>query len=378
MRSGSLCCECGTPPHTHKPTHIGTHMKSKKLSAKIKALLASNNNVPPATREEALAFFGQILGTDTVGWETTYFYSVKSYVAVPRSDKQKNAHVRRAVSKMLFAFLTICGLTKDAAAGITEQTTYKQRYTPYTTPVVLTAMQRARARKLTPKGRGYRTAIGIEIEGQSPHDREDLAAALPLFTKVVYDGSIEVRGSGTAAEVIALLNRDEMEPRLHRLCTKLGQMGFSTNKSCGLHIHIDCRHLSFEQVCVRAKIIDKWIKALVELVPVSRRDNRYCKIGFSSHDRYRAVNVTSYSKHQTLEIRIHSSTSNYQKALAWIRLCELLFGLRKAPKAATGCLSVLDQLPLAEYERSYWRARHAQLNPSQYMGAVVSPTGGEE
>ena len=279
---------------------------------------------------------------------------------------------------MIFAFLTINGVTKSGAAAITEQTIYKQRYSPYTAPAALTAIQRARARKLTPKGRGYRTAIGIEIEGQSPHSREDLAAALPLFTKVVYDGSIEVRGSGTAAEVVALLNRDEMEPRLHRLCARLGQMGFSTNKSCGLHVHIDCRHLSFEQVCVRAKIMDKWIKALVELVPVSRRENRYCQLGFSRTDRYRAVNVTSYSKHQTLEVRIHSSTVNYQKALAWIRLCELLFGLRKAPKASTGCLSTLDQLPLAEYERSYWRSRHAQLNPAQYMGAVVSSTGGEE
>jgi len=355
-------------------------MKSiKKLKAKIAAAMAARSNILPTTSREAREFFGILFEQDLSSWPSFYDGYLRCYLVTPSMEMNENRKARAVAVRVLFAFFRFNGYTTEECRRMVAGHLYRPTYyPPYVAPAPVPFAVRARARKLTPKGRGYRTAIGIEIEGHSPHSRDDLAAALPLFTKVVYDGSIEVRGSGTAAEVVALLNRDEMEPRLHRLCAKLNQMGFNTNKSCGLHVHIDCRHLSFEQVCVRAKIIDKWIKALVELVPVSRRDNRYCKIGFSSHDRYRAVNVTSYSKHQTLEIRIHSSTSNYQKALAWIRLCELLFGLRKAPKAATGCLSTLDQLPLAEYERSYWRARHAQLNPAQYMGAVVSPTGGEE
>jgi len=352
-------------------------MKTSKLSEKIKNLLAANRNAPPNNTTEARVFFSELMGVNLADMEGSYSYSVSCYIAVPRNYIQRKPAVRRVTSKVLFWFFKARGLDDPEAVRATKEYIHKQFLGFFTTDTS-TLLQRARARKLTPAARNYRTGVGIEIEGHSYMSREDLADRLPLFSKVVYDGSIQTRGSQTSAEVVALLNRDEMEPRLHRLCDRLNRLGFGTNKSCGLHVHIDCRHLSFEQVCERAKVMNKWITALVELVPLSRRENRYCRLGFSRTDRYRAVNVTSYQKHSTLEVRIHSASSSYQKILAWVRLCELLFSLKKAPRASTGCLSALDQLPLAEYERSYWRARHSQLNPAQYMGAVVSSTGGEE
>jgi hypothetical protein len=116
-----------------------------------------------------------------------------------------------------------------------------------------------------------------------------------------------------------------------------------------------------------AKRTDKWMKALQELVPVSRRDQHYCKFGISAsrNDRYRAVNFAAYFKYKTLEIRLHSATFDYAKILSWIRLCELILAIRYNPKEAD-CLGTLGQLPLMDYEASYWKARHRAINPSQY------------
>ncbi|NDG65212.1 MAG: hypothetical protein EBY29_17390, partial [Planctomycetes bacterium] len=284
---------------------------------------------------------------------------------------------RRAISRVVYAIFVLAKVNDPAGycrrwIGCNQL----RRTDDATSPPIA---ERARARKLTPKARGYRSAIGIEIEGFAPMNRNELVTCLPIYANAVHDGSIRAPHDMSPAEVICLLNRDEMEPRLFRLCAALGKVGFATNKSCGLHVHLDARHLSLDEVCNRAKTINKWLAAMRELVPLSRRDNSYCAFGFSRSERYRAVNVCSHSKHGTLEIRLHSSTANYQKILAWIRLVELLFSIGKPPKFGLGCMATLETLPLAEYERAYWRARHVQLNPAQYAGnAIVTGNGGEE
>jgi hypothetical protein len=125
-------------------------------------------------------------------------------------------------------------------------------------------------------------------------------------------------------------------------------------------------------VLERAKVVDKWLFALRELVPTSRRDgNTYCKFGVTKSDRYRAVNIRSFETHKTLEVRLHSGTVDYTKVLAWVRLCELLLALRRKPKDAD-CLGTLAQLPLAEHDVAYWRERHRLLNPSLYRATSAS------
>jgi hypothetical protein len=64
------------------------------------------------------------------------------------------------------------------------------------------------------------------------------------------------------------------------------------------------------------------------LVPKSRRNNRYCRIGVSGRrdgaDRYYAVNATALNKYQTIEIRLHSGTVDYGKISRWTELCYLI------------------------------------------------------
>jgi hypothetical protein len=228
-------------------------------------------------------------------------------------------------------------------------------------------IRRARGRNLTPEVFKYDRAIGVEFETFGPDDDRAISAALPIWAQRKSDGSIRPRSAGQAGhEIVALLVRREMEPRLFRLCQKMKDLGLEVNSSCGFHVHLDQRGETLATVKKRAAIIDKWLSALRELVPASRRENSYCLFGISLASRYHAVNLTSFSKYRTLEVRLHSGTCDYTKALAWIRLIEMLAALPKGPRAASGCIATLEQLPLAAHDLAYWRARHAQLNPHLY------------
>lgn len=240
----------------------------------------------------------------------------------------------------------------------------------------ITIVQKMRRCHFVPQSFRYEKAIGIEMEGFSVNDQETLANSLPHWVRVVGDGSIRPNTSAeNPAEVKAVFPRSMLEPRLYRLATKLKALGMKCNKSCGLHVHFDMRGRSSSDVLKIAKRVDKWLQALQELVPASRRDQNYCKFGISpsGDDRYRAVNFCAFSKYQTLEVRLHSATFDYAKILSWIRLCELLIALRSNPKDAD-CLGTLGQLPLMDYELSYWKARHRALNPTQYTNTEGSTT----
>lgn len=242
----------------------------------------------------------------------------------------------------------------------------KRNCRPTKSPVEkLTLLQRLKRLALDPASFRYSRAVGVEIEGFNTLDREQMEDALPFWARAVSDGSIRPVSGTHPHEVRALLPRDAMEPRLFSLCRKLSAVNFRVNASCGLHVHFDMRGRSGEEVKAKARIAESWLHALQELLPASRRGNEYCKWGISTTDRYRAVNLRAFQSHNTLEIRCHSGTIDYTKILAWIRLCELVLALRRRPKSGS-CVGVLEQLPLAEHDRSYWLARHRALNPQQY------------
>ena len=231
-----------------------------------------------------------------------------------------------------------------------------------------TFMHRIKNSSLTPETFKYERAVGIEIECLRPYGRE---VALPLWSRSSGDGSIRTTPNTDAVEYKLLIKRSELEMRLHKFCSLISD--HRVNTSCGLHVHLDCRGRTAEDVRAIAKRMTAWLIALKEFVPESRRNNTdYCALSFSETNRYRAVNFVAFSKYKTLEVRLHSGTVDYTKIIAWVRLCELLFILPTKPKGNAQGIAALAQLPLPEYERSYWLKRHAQLNPRQYTSTTPS------
>lgn len=227
-------------------------------------------------------------------------------------------------------------------------------------------IERIKNQPLIPQTFRYDRAIGIELECCRPNGRE---VALPLWSRESGDGSIRSFPNTQPVEYKILLKRSELELRLHRFCGLISD--HRVNTSCGLHVHLDCRGRIEADVRVIAKRMTAWLIALKEFVPESRRNNNdYAALSFSETNRYRAVNFTAFRKYKTLEIRLHSGTVDYTKIIAWVRLVELLFVLNTKPKAGAQGVAALSQLPLTEYERSYWLKRHAQLNPAQYSSTT--------
>jgi hypothetical protein len=238
-------------------------------------------------------------------------------------------------------------------------------------------MQKIKSAELTPKALHYQRAVGIEIEGYTP-SRNKLSDKLPYFSRTASDSSINPPYGNEDCEVRMLLNRGAMEPRLSKILSILNSNTFGHNRSCGLHVHMEASHLSMVDRAKKQMKMIKWLRLLKKFVPESRRDNTYCKLDGDArslkNSRYAAVNIQTGPKN-TIEVRLHSSTTNQTKIMMWVRLCELLFVL-EAPKASVGAdLAALEGLPLCEWDKSYWRQRFADLNPATINHASTTEEG---
>lgn len=159
--------------------------------------------------------------------------------------------------------------------------------------------------------------------------------------KIVGDSSI--RGTQAFELVSPILQGEEGLAELMKVCKVLRQCGAKVNRTCGTHVHINARNFTIEQwkriyinYARLEKVIDK-------MMPTSRRGNtnQYCK-GFTSitnyesrintastldgiaggvfnGSRYWKVNPQSYSRHNTVEFRQHSGTTDFIKLATWIR-----------------------------------------------------------
>ncbi len=162
--------------------------------------------------------------------------------------------------------------------------------------------------------------------------------------KVVTDASV-VNG----CEVVSPPMRGEAGlAELKKVCTVIREAGGSVNPSCGMHVHVDMDGLTGEQI---AQFIEAYAgrQATIDrMVAPSRRSTgtnaRWCRplaggelsavtAGFRANrtavyvDRYRTVNVMSFPRYGTVEIRQHQGTVSGRKAGAWVRM---LLGLVEA------------------------------------------------
>lgn len=245
-------------------------------------------------------------------------------------------------------------------------------------------------------------ALGIEIECILPLGNDKDVVRSEIMERriknvnIKTDGSIQDFDSDEyyGLEFTIIVDRNDMS-NLKQLCELLDDLEAYVNKTCGLHVHLDCRDIynSNSQIMDRSRRAEANKKAanhranrlvwalpiLTKMLPKSRLDNdRYCRYGKSKRsNRYYMVNTVSLNAHQTIEIRAHSGTTSYEKISQWAKLLYAISrveakALRKLPSIsdATSLITALEVLSkrtnLDVDVKDYMLRRIKQFNPQLF------------
>lgn len=172
----------------------------------------------------------------------------------------------------------------------------------------------------------HKNYIGIELEfNQLPaitqnHIAEGLKnAGLAKYINVTTDASC-------GWEVRVLLPEDDFIEPLTKIMKIIKEMGHTVDNRCGTHVHFDMRNrdvkLVYENLFKSQRFLRKFISKS------RKNNNRYCQMNkaetfdkqLSLGDRYYSLNVQSYRRHKTLEVRMHQGTLNPSELVPWIKL----------------------------------------------------------
>jgi hypothetical protein len=183
-----------------------------------------------------------------------------------------------------------------------------------------------------PQGRDLGKYVGIEIECLTG-SWDDLARRFDKAgvknTIIKDDGSVE--GEGEPTEVCVLSTINDLS-NLKKVMESLNDAVATVNTSCGLHIHLDMRHVTKTRAKQIARRMAKALPVLRKTVAPYRNVSEYCEANLSNGDRYAAINTECYDKYGTIEIRLHQGTLDFIKIRNWIML---LYKLSRAAKLST-------------------------------------------
>lgn len=191
--------------------------------------------------------------------------------------------------------------------------------------------------------------FGVEIELTFPgytsglQIKEALQAAGLRGWKVKRDGSL--RGSGW--EICSPpLRGPAGHESVRTACRVLRELGGEPDSSCGLHVHHEIRDMGIAAVKRFVRLWHKNQEAINQLVSPSRRGRSYyChplsadEVAYLMHapnmeqihqyapNRYRAMNLRSYPRLGTVEIRQHQGTCDPEKIVNWVLLVQGMLDL---------------------------------------------------
>lgn len=153
-------------------------------------------------------------------------------------------------------------------------------------------------------------------------------------------------------------NGDKLFNNIDKVADYIRRNKYKIKPNCGVHIHIDARDLTSEQLEKVFWVYRRFQERLFEMMPPSRQNNTYChkldnwtvfdrakyekfnnfwyKTTRSTNEidrevhRYAFANFSSYYMHRrvggkTIEIRLHSGTTDTKKLINWARINLKLF-----------------------------------------------------
>lgn len=219
-----------------------------------------------------------------------------------------------------------------------------------------------------------------ELQGYNHHDSDTL-------WKVVTDASVYNGGE----LVSPVLRGREGREAIARACEALRAAGARVNRSCGTHVHHDARGLTLANIRDIVRVYTSAQHIIDAMVAPSRRagQNGMCR-SWTGHDlttlasitglnqlnridRYRTLNVQSYARHQTVEIRQHQGTLNARKTLAWIAFGQAIIeaALTGRAIAETSVEAFVNSLDLDARDRRTLVANAARFETRTYSAVPV-------
>jgi len=216
---------------------------------------------------------------------------------------------------------------------------------------------------------GTRKGLAVRSEGYNHSDNQH-------YYKIVSDGSLT--GNDTNEIVSPILQGNDGLNSLKRLCEALNEIDAKVNRSCGLHVHIGAANMTDKHYLNIIKNYQRLEVLVDSFMPLSRRanNNAFCcslqGFDFSRcttkrdvydmmNSRYYKINSHAYIRHQTIEFRQHSGTTDYTKISMWIQFLAALVKYSEKNELTT-CNSI-DEIPFLNAEqKAYFNNRRASLN----------------
>lgn len=250
--------------------------------------------------------------------------SLISAIRTKRSENKVNKHERKEI--LGFVYNTVGGvfIKPNSVTALATQSNPQDR------------IQRAKK----PHEKMKANYIGVELELVASCDRrileaEFIKAGLAGFVNIRGDGSIRCEESGQHAhEVTVLCRQDDVKSIITSVCKVLNGKTVKAfvNNSCGLHVHIDSRNRDPEMLFHNMVSVLPMLKGMVPKCRVEgSHANNYCAMNItkdikskdcasSNGRRYQAVNPESFSKYKTIELRLHSGSTNATKIINWVTI----------------------------------------------------------
>ena len=189
------------------------------------------------------------------------------------------------------------------------------------------------------------TTYGIELEMSSL----SIGSAQTLLNRAGLNWSVKPDGTrGVSAEAVSpILGADTLN-QCTTAARALAAAGATVNKQTGYHVHLGVEHYGLNGI---ANLVVNWAMAhdtIGALVAPSRLNNGFCRpislldaernaemvrngqVHNLNGGRYYSLNLASYDRHGTVEIRLHHGTLNGSKIKAWAEFCNAMAEAAKA------------------------------------------------
>lgn len=205
--------------------------------------------------------------------------------------------------------------------------------------------------------------VGIELEYASKLDLNTVAdmlaeAGLHNSVRAMRDGSIEVDAEYPHQIEFCILSKfSELDKTLEAVKKIITPENFEANESCGFHVHLDARQRDVKRmfhnlVCMQ--------NLLFNMAAEHRQDSRYCNPlntpvfdevdERAEHAHWDAISKFAFYKHQTIEVRIHESTTDLTNVSKWVKLLKRISDYAGEPLKFGSLATSLEQLPKIKLE----------------------------